>query len=116
MSAVCVGLATTVFESFLSYRFFRKQLDTEVLDTLMPEIRFEPRAALDGGPGGMRYIERIIPDAADFIRPGGWLLVEMDPSQIPTALELIERTGRYRQAKAVKDYSRRLRIVAAQLA
>lgn len=89
---------------------------SEVLDTLMPEIRFEPRVALDGGPGGMRYIERIIPDAADFIRPGGWLLVEMDPSQIPTALELIERTGRYRHAKAVKDYSRRLRIVAAQLA
>ena len=35
VSAVCVGLATTVFESFLSYRFFRKQLDTEVLDTLI---------------------------------------------------------------------------------
>jgi Ni/Fe-hydrogenase subunit HybB-like protein len=35
VSAVCVGLATTIFESFLSYRFFRKQLDVEVLDTLI---------------------------------------------------------------------------------
>jgi Ni/Fe-hydrogenase subunit HybB-like protein len=35
ISALAVGLATTVFESFLSYRFFRKQLDMEVLDTLI---------------------------------------------------------------------------------
>lgn len=35
VSAMTVGLAMTVFESFLSYRFFRKQLDTEVLDTLV---------------------------------------------------------------------------------
>lgn len=35
LSAVFVGLAMTVFESYLSYRFFRKQLDTEVLDTLV---------------------------------------------------------------------------------
>lgn len=35
VSALCVGLATTVFESFLSYRFFRKQLDVEVLDALI---------------------------------------------------------------------------------
>lgn len=35
VSAVFAGLATTVFESFMSYRFFRKQLDTEVLDALL---------------------------------------------------------------------------------
>jgi Ni/Fe-hydrogenase subunit HybB-like protein len=35
VSAVYVGLAMTVFESYLSYRFFRKQLDVEVLDTIM---------------------------------------------------------------------------------
>jgi len=88
---------------------------TEVLDDLKPEIGFEPKIALDGGTGGMRYIERIIHEAPAFIKPGGWLLVEMDPAQIRTALEMIERTGRYAQAKAVKDYSRRLRVVVAQL-
>jgi len=87
---------------------------TEVLDTLMPEIGFEPRIALDGGRDGMRYIERIIVEAPEFTKPGGWLLVEMDPAQIQTALEMIARTGRYTQAKAVKDYSRRLRVVVAQ--
>lgn len=87
---------------------------SEVLDTLMPEIGFEPRTALDGGPGGMRYIEKIILDAADFIKPGGSLLVEMDPAQIQAALELIDRTGKYDYSKAVKDYSRRNRVVVAQ--
>jgi release factor glutamine methyltransferase len=87
---------------------------SEVLPTLMPEIGFEPRMALDGGTKGMRWIEAIIPGAADFLVPGGWLLVEMDPAQIQGALELIERTGRYGRAKAVKDYSRRNRVVTAQ--
>ena len=35
VSAITVGLAMTVFESYLSYRFFRRQLDVEVLDTLL---------------------------------------------------------------------------------
>jgi release factor glutamine methyltransferase len=85
-----------------------------VLDTLMPEIGFEPKTALDGGPDGMRYIEKIILGAPDFIKPGGSLLVEMDPGQIRAALELINRTGRYESSKAVKDYSRRNRVVVAQ--
>ncbi|MEW6203319.1 MAG: NrfD/PsrC family molybdoenzyme membrane anchor subunit, partial [bacterium] len=34
LSAVAVGLAMTIFESFLSYRFFRRQLEMEVLDIL----------------------------------------------------------------------------------
>jgi release factor glutamine methyltransferase len=87
---------------------------SEVLATLMPEIGYEPRTALDGGPDGMRYIEKIILDAPGFMKPGGSLLVEMDPVQIQAALELIDRTGRYDRSKAVKDYSRRNRVVVAR--
>jgi Ni/Fe-hydrogenase subunit HybB-like protein len=34
ISAVAVGLAMTIFESFLSYRFLRRQLEMDVLDSL----------------------------------------------------------------------------------
>jgi release factor glutamine methyltransferase len=87
---------------------------SEVVGDLMPEIAFEPRVALDGGPRGMVCIEKIIRHAADFLKPQGWLLVEMDPAQIQDAIGLIDRTGAYRKTRAAKDYSRRDRVVGAQ--
>ncbi len=89
-------------------------VDSNALGSLMPEIGFEPRVALDGGPGGMNFIEEIIEAAPDFLKPGGWVLIEMDPAQTRPALGLIDKTGGYRQAKAVKDYARRDRVVVAQ--
>ncbi len=41
----------------------------------------EPRLALDGGPGGLRVIRRLLADAARLLRPGGVLLVEIGAGQ-----------------------------------
>ena len=41
---------------------------------LMEEVRgFEPLLALDGGADGLDFYRRIIKDARDFLKPGGWL-------------------------------------------
>lgn len=86
----------------------------EEMASLMPEVLHEPGVALDGGPGGMAYIERIIREAPDCLEPGGWLLVEMDPRQVVSALGLLDRAGRYGERRAAKDYSRRDRVVVAR--
>jgi release factor glutamine methyltransferase len=45
---------------------------------LPPEIReHEPRAALDGGPTGLREVERLLRQAPDRLHPGGLLAVEI---------------------------------------
>jgi ribosomal protein L3 glutamine methyltransferase len=44
---------------------------------LPPEYRREPRLALAGGPDGLAFVRRILARAADFLRPGGWLVVEV---------------------------------------
>ena len=42
------------------------------------EVRkFEPRNAVFAGPTGLEVIERLIPQARDALRPGGWLVFEI---------------------------------------
>jgi release factor glutamine methyltransferase len=90
-------------------------VDSGVFHTLPCEVRdYEPRAALDGQEGGMFYIEKIISEAGDYLNPGGWVLIEMDPGQTPRALQRIEKSGRYREWERVKDYSHRYRVVMAR--
>jgi release factor glutamine methyltransferase len=59
---------------------------------LPPEIReHEPRAALDGGPDGLREIERLLEQVPSYLRAGGSLLVEVGPPQAAPALALARR-------------------------
>ncbi len=49
---------------------------------LQPEVRdFEPRKALDGGPEGLKFIRQILAEAPPFLKPGGWLLMEIGEDQ-----------------------------------
>lgn len=47
-----------------------------VLATLAPEVRREPAIALDGGPDGLAFYDRICAQARDHLAPGGALVVE----------------------------------------
>jgi release factor glutamine methyltransferase len=40
------------------------------------DLVFEPRAALAAGPDGLTAIRRLADEAAECLRPGGWLLLE----------------------------------------
>jgi release factor glutamine methyltransferase len=43
--------------------------------------RYEPAAALDGGPDGLRVVRRVVEAAGSLLRPGGWLLTEVGGNQ-----------------------------------
>lgn len=88
---------------------------TEAFKTLPPEVRsYEPRIALDGHENGMYFIGRIITEGATYLKPGGWLLIEMDPDQTERALSLIESTRSFRYQKRLMDYRKQYRMVKAQ--
>jgi release factor glutamine methyltransferase len=47
-------------------------------DQVQLEVRkFEPRQAVFAGPTGLEVIARLIPQAGDALRPGGWLVLEI---------------------------------------
>jgi release factor glutamine methyltransferase len=64
------------------------------LDRLQPEVRFhEPRLALEGGSDGLDYYRRILPGALEFLRPGGFLFLEVGIRQAIPVRDIAERIG-----------------------
>lgn len=69
-------------------------LPSGIIAGLPAEVeRFEPRMALDGGPDGMRVLRRIIAEAPRFLRPGGWLLMEIGEEQAGPLASLMAAEG-----------------------
>lgn len=90
-------------------------INADAMEALPREVRdYEPRMALNGGEEGMFYIKHIIEQAPEYLNPGGWLLLEMDPEQTTKALGLIEKSESYGERVRHKDYSHQYRVVMAQ--
>lgn len=87
---------------------------SEALDGLMPEVRWEPRLALDGGPGGLRVLREIVAGAPAHLRPGGGLLMEIGADQGAAVVGCLEDDGRYEACRVIRDLAGRDRVVAAR--
>jgi len=61
---------------------------TGLLGSLPPEVKREPRLALEGGPDGLDVIRRLLAQVPSYLRPGGSLIVELSPEQKGTVAEL----------------------------
>jgi release factor glutamine methyltransferase len=72
---------------------------------------FEPHEALVAGPIGTEVIERLIPQAAERLKPGGWLLLEVSPMIEPATRKLLESEGRFILEATLKDLAQQPRIV-----
>lgn len=77
---------------------------TTEITGLTPEVReHEPHAALDGGDDGLDCIRRILQESPAYLKEGGWLLIEMDPAQIPLVLQLAERSSAWTRLQTHPD-------------
>ncbi len=85
------------------------------LEELSPEVRdHEPRLALAAGEHGVSVIERLIPQAAERLRSGGWLLMEISPMIEARVHALLAADGRFDQAATVKDSAHLPRVIRAR--
>lgn len=67
---------------------------TDRIASMPPEARdHEPQAALDGGADGVVLHRRLAMGAADWLAPGGVLLVETSPAQAPLTTAAMASAG-----------------------
>lgn len=87
------------------------------LAQLAPEVRdYEPHLALDGGEDGLAYYRRIAQEAADFICPGGYLLLEVGEGQSAAVEGLLARSARLTEVQIRLDLNQIPRVVVAHAA
>ncbi len=85
----------------------------EFLD-IQPEVRCEPRIALDGGVDGLDYYRRLCKQSVNYLKTGGCLFLEVGYAQADEVKGLINDLGRSVKISLLRDYSGVNRIVSAQ--
>lgn len=83
------------------------ELDRDVRD-------FEPQLALEAGPKGTEIIERLVPQAAERLVPGGHLFIEISPQLNEAVAAIISAEPRLELLPTIEDHSRRPRIAHAR--
>lgn len=67
---------------------------TDSLRLLPRDVRaFEPRLALDGGVDGMDVLAEVVRRSTRWLRPGGWLLLELGGDQAEPTGRLLHELG-----------------------
>lgn len=66
----------------------------KTIETLSPEVKdHDPRLALDGGPDGLEAYRTIFAQAARWLKPEGWVVVEIGADQGPQVRALLQKAG-----------------------
>src|SRR5579885_1710986 len=64
-------------------------------DSLERQVRdYEPASALFAGPSGLDIYNRLIPQARELLKPGGWLLMEIGQGQQDALTQLLSGWSR----------------------
>ncbi|MGE5579826.1 MAG: peptide chain release factor N(5)-glutamine methyltransferase [Bacillota bacterium] len=84
----------------------------EEMDSLPRDVRcFEPRLALDGGPGGLDIIRRLAAEAPAVLKSGALFLMEIGHGQGSACEEIFSQDPRWRDPSVLPDYAGRQRVL-----
>ncbi|MCY3020669.1 MAG: peptide chain release factor N(5)-glutamine methyltransferase [Planctomycetota bacterium] len=92
-------------------------VDPKAAATLPPEVRdHEPHEALFTEGGGLSMVRRIIASAAEWLKPGGWLGVELGLGQAEDVRALAQKGGVYENIGIGEDGAKLPRFLMARKA
>ncbi|PQO34864.1 peptide chain release factor N(5)-glutamine methyltransferase [Bremerella cremea] len=79
-------------------------------------IAHEPHVALFADEEGTAVLRRILEQAVDYLKPGGWVLLEFSPMIASRVAKIAEQLGHYQQISIGKDLAKHDRYLVAQKA
>lgn len=84
-------------------------------ETLPRDIKqFEPKGAFLGGEDGLDLIRPLIAQAHQYVKAGGWVLLEVGDRQAEKVEGLLQQSGAYDRVESIKDFSGIERVVRAR--
>ena len=88
-------------------------IQSDALAALQPEVRREPRMALDGGGDGLSFYRRLAQDAPLYLHPNGRMLVEFGDGQAEDVAGIFAQSGRFENLHIHLDLFGHERILSA---
>ncbi|MCT4607162.1 MAG: peptide chain release factor N(5)-glutamine methyltransferase [Marinisporobacter sp.] len=86
------------------------------IEKLQIEVKkFEPKIALDGGMDGLDFYRKIIDEAPNFVKKGGFIALEVGHDQADMVKTMMEHKGYYYEIQKIKDLAGIERVVVATL-
>ena len=86
-------------------------VDSKGIENLMPEVRYEPQIALDGGEDGLFFYRRIIQIANQHLAVDGMLALEIGDTQASMITKLLGKAQCFFNHKVYKDYAKKDRVI-----
>ncbi|MCM8795150.1 MAG: peptide chain release factor N(5)-glutamine methyltransferase [Candidatus Omnitrophica bacterium] len=86
-------------------------IPSEEIKRLPPEVRYEPRIALDGGRDGLDFYRRIIDKLDIYLARGGYLIMEMGFGQKEEIEKIFQKIRGLQIKEIVKDYKNIDRVI-----
>lgn len=84
-------------------------------DKVQRQVReFEPKIAVFCGTDGMDVYRRLVPQASDTLRPGGWLVMEIGYSSEAKVKELLASQTGWSEVQTTADLQGIPRVIAAK--
>lgn len=85
--------------------------------TLPKEIRdHEPRVSLsDNSPDGLGMVNRLADETTQWLKPGGWVLIEVSPDLSRAVGSILRRAG-FQQVRSERDSLGATRVISGRLA
>lgn len=75
---------------------------------------YEPSLAFDGGPLGIRILQRLLREGPAFVRPGGWLAFEVGLGQGAGVMRRLQADKGFSELRGVSDAAGEVRAVLAR--
>jgi release factor glutamine methyltransferase len=85
--------------------------ESEAEEVQLEVRKFEPRNAVFAGPTGLEIIARLIPQAREALRPGGWLVLEISGTIVEGVKQLLNG---WAEIRIINDLQGIPRVVVAR--